>query len=142
MKKFSIPYNDLNQLPDVAEAVLNQAPPGYRIFAFYGEMGAGKTTLIKELCRHLSSDDNFSSPTYSIVNEYLTETGRKIYHIDLYRLNDLEEAISLGIQEYLDSGNYVFIEWPELIAVLLPPETVKVDMEVRENMRELSIFIG
>ncbi len=141
MKKQIISYSDPGKLPFVASQLLELAPTGSKTFAFYGEMGAGKTTLIKEICSKLGSEDSFSSPTYSIVNEYLTQSGEKIYHMDLYRLNKLEEVLELGIEEYLNSGDYVFIEWPGLIERLLPEEVVKIEMQVHNNMRELSIFI-
>ena len=106
-------------------------------------MGTGKTTLIKEICRQLGSTDNFSSPTYSIVNEYLIGgSNQKIYHIDLYRLKNIEEALAIGIEEYISGDSYCFIEWPGLIEQLLPPNTVKVDIKFENNMREISIFMG
>ena len=88
--------------------------------AFYGEMGAGKTTFIKEMCRIIGSKDEANSPTYPIVNEYATEQGNRIFHIDLYRLNSEEEAFDIGIEEYIDANDaYCFIEWPQIIEDLL-----------------------
>tara|TARA_B100000427_G_scaffold195032_1_gene162124 strand:- start:248 stop:664 length:417 start_codon:yes stop_codon:yes gene_type:complete len=91
-----------------------------RIFIFYGEVGAGKTTLIKHLCHHLNVMDPVSSPTFSIVNEYMTSENKKIFHFDLYRLNNIEEVIDMGVETYLNTDNYCFIEWPDLIESLLP----------------------
>mgnify|MGYP000574236044 CR=1 FL=1 len=112
-----------------------------KIIALYAEMGSGKTTLVKEICRQLGSTDHFSSPTYSLVNEYVRPNGNKIYHIDLYRLNIIEEAYQIGIEEYLNSGNYCFIEWPELIETILPYKVVKIAINVTDNIRNVSIFM-
>lgn len=133
---------DIHELPAVAESILKFAEDR-RVFVFEGEMGSGKTTLIKELCRLLGSKDNFSSPTYSVVNEYRRETtGEPIYHMDLYRLNRLQEALEIGVEEYLNSGHYCFIEWPELIEALLPGGIVRVCIKSEDNIRNVSIFMG
>ena len=105
------------ELPALASAILKAAGKK-RVFFLKAPMGAGKTTLIKEFCRQLGSKDHFSSPTYSIVNEYKAEQG-SIYHFDLYRVRSLEELMDLGIEEYLSSGNYCFVEWPELFEAYL-----------------------
>lgn len=126
----------------VAASILKFAE-GRKVFVFEGEMGSGKTTLIKELCRLLGSEDNFSSPTYSVVNEYLKQsTGEPIYHMDLYRLNKLQEALDIGVMEYITGSNYCFIEWPELIEELLPAEIVRVCIKTEDNIRNVSIFMG
>lgn len=101
-----------------------------RVFLLDAPMGAGKTTLIKMLCRHLGVTDNMSSPTYALVNEYRGKAADPIYHMDLYRLEKIEEALEIGIEEYLYSGHYVFIEWPQLIEPLWPEEAVQVSIEV------------
>lgn len=112
------------------------------MFAFHGEMGSGKTTIIKQLCILLGSHDNFSSPSYSIVNEYLVEgTTEKIYHIDLYRLKNIDEALAIGIEEYITGESYCFIEWPELIEALLPTDVINVSIKPEDNVREISIFM-
>jgi tRNA threonylcarbamoyladenosine biosynthesis protein TsaE len=132
---------DVNELPGMCHAIL-RASLGRKVFAFYGEMGTGKTTIIKQICRELGSHDSFSSPSYSIVNEYLIELGRdKIYHIDLYRLKNVEEALAIGIEEYIAGESYCFIEWPELIEALLPADVVNVRISLNDNMREISIFM-
>ena len=142
MKKFDFVIRNLDELPEAGSQILafGEDVKG-KVFAFHGPMGSGKTTLIKEICKSLGSVDNFSSPTYSIVNEYLIEkTGTKIFHMDLYRLRNFEEALALGIEEYLEGTNYCFIEWPELIDSLLPPGTVHVSIKPTDDMREFSIF--
>ena len=143
MKNFKITVSDIDQLPETLKTIL-QYSKGRKVFAFYAEMGAGKTTLIKELCRQLGSHDNFSSPTYSIVNEYLIAASiavAKIYHIDLYRLKSSEEAFAIGIEEYLNGTNYCFVEWPELVEHLLPEDTVKIYIKSDGNIRNVSIFM-
>ncbi|MES2621968.1 MAG: tRNA (adenosine(37)-N6)-threonylcarbamoyltransferase complex ATPase subunit type 1 TsaE [Bacteroidota bacterium] len=142
MKKIEISFGDIEQLPHIAQSILKLSEEK-KIFAFYAEMGAGKTTLIKELCRQVGSRDNFSSPTYAIVNEYLISSSPngKIYHMDLYRLKNVEEALAAGIEEYLNNNNYCFIEWPELVDDFLPPDTVKISIQVSDNVRNVSIFI-
>lgn len=120
-------------LPAVAKALLDFAAP-HRIFLFDAPMGAGKTTLIKELCRQLGSTDAFSSPTYSIVNEYSSPNG-KLFHFDLYRIKDQEELLDLGVEDYLDGKHYCFLEWPELAENFLDKNYVKVLIHVNENIR-------
>lgn len=110
-----------------------------RIFLFYGDMGAGKTTLIKSLCKQLGTGDNVTSPTFAIVNEY---TGAKsnIYHFDFYRLKNQSEAMDIGFEEYLYSGNYCFIEWPEKIPDLLPLHYVTVKIQALDaNSRSITV---
>ncbi len=110
-----------------------------KIFLFYGEMGAGKTTLIKSICEYLGATDPATSPTFSIVNEYATPQGT-IYHFDFYRLKNETEALDMGYEEYFYSGNYCFIEWPEKISGLLPEHFVRINTKVTgDNSREISI---
>ena len=103
-----------------------------RIFLFYGDMGAGKTTLIKALCECLGTNEPVTSPTFSIVNEY-AGAGDKIYHFDFYRLKNQTEALDMGYEEYFYSGAYCFIEWPEKIPGLLPEHFIKIRIEVQGN---------
>lgn len=113
-----------------------------KIFTFKGNLGAGKTTFIKHLAKFLGSDDETSSPTYAIVNEYCISSQSKIFHFDLYRLKSLEEALNIGIEDYLDSGNYCLIEWADVIAPLLPEKIIEVEIEkLLDNRRKISIFI-
>jgi len=101
-----------------------------RIFAFHGEMGAGKTTFIKTICGYLKVTDTVSSPTFAIVNEYLTKDSGSVYHFDLYRIKSWTEMLEIGYEDYFYSGNYCLLEWPEKIVNLLPEETVHVDIVV------------
>jgi tRNA threonylcarbamoyladenosine biosynthesis protein TsaE len=108
-----------------------------RIFLFDAPMGAGKTTLIKEMCRSLGSNDNFSSPTYSIVNEYHYPRG-KIFHFDLYRLINRVELLDIGFEDYLLSQHYCFIEWPQLAEELISEDFVRISISINNNNRYLS----
>lgn len=111
-----------------------------RIVAFYGSMGAGKTTFIKAVCEALGVTDTVNSPTFAIVNEYLAASGESIYHFDFYRIKKLEEAYDFGYEDYFYSGNLCLIEWPELIEELLPEDTVRVQIaETEKGERELKI---
>lgn len=103
------------------------------VFAFNGKMGAGKTTFIKAICETMGVKETVNSPTFSIVNEYEAADGRIIYHFDCYRINKIQEALDLGAEEYLYSGNLCFIEWSENIAPILPDSLVNVDIEERKN---------
>ena len=126
-----------------------------RVFAFNGKMGAGKTTFIKHLCEAMGTEDIVNSPTFAIVNVYEVNANRhpdelkveslkfkgEIYHFDCYRIKDIREALDMGTEEYLYSGNYCFIEWAEMIEPLLPDDLVTVEIEVMENGdRELTIL--
>jgi tRNA threonylcarbamoyladenosine biosynthesis protein TsaE len=104
-----------------------------RIFAFYGAMGAGKTTFIKALCKSLGAADLVSSPSFTLINEYRQSDGGSLYHIDLYRIKNRNEMLDLGIEEYFFSGSYCFIEWPEMIEEILPSGTVNVKITVGKN---------
>lgn len=103
-----------------------------RVFAFYGKMGAGKTTFIKAICEALGVEDVVTSPTFAIVNEYKTPQGA-IFHFDFYRIKNLREAYDIGCEEYFYSGCPCFIEWPELVEELLPEDIVKVNIEVLDD---------
>lgn len=110
------------------------------VFAFYGKMGAGKTTFIKAICEELGVSDTITSPTFAIVNEYRSDKGGElIYHFDFYRIKKLSEVYDMGYEDYFFSGALCFIEWPELVEELLPGDTVKVKIEEVENgAREVS----
>lgn len=111
-----------------------------KIIAFYGSMGAGKTTIIKAICEVLDAVDIASSPTFTLVNEYRTSKGVPIYHIDFYRIKKQEEVYDFGIEEYLSGDSYCFMEWPELVEEILPPETVNVRISVNaKEERTLSV---
>lgn len=112
------------------------------VYAFYGEMGAGKTTFIGELCRALGvGDDLANSPSFSIINEYRSDTTAElIYHFDLYRLENIDDALEIGVEDYFDSGALCLLEWPERIEALLPDDTVKVHITVNpDESRTLTI---
>ena len=103
------------------------------VFAFYGKMGAGKTTFIKAICEYMGVSDVINSPSFSIINEYCAESGELIYHFDFYRINKVEEAYDFGYEDYFYCGALCFIEWPELIEELLPFDCVKVTIEEQED---------
>jgi tRNA threonylcarbamoyladenosine biosynthesis protein TsaE len=117
----------LEDLGSVASELLCSFP-GARIFAFYGEMGSGKTTLIREICKVLRSPDIPNSPSFAIINEYRTADGLFIYHFDFYRIRDLQEAYDLGYEDYFYSDHFCLIEWPEKIGQLLPANHVAVNL--------------
>jgi tRNA threonylcarbamoyladenosine biosynthesis protein TsaE len=128
--------SDVNELPQIAEKLLTFAG-SEKIFLFYGDMGAGKTTLIKALCLELGINDLVSSPTFSIVNEYPSPTG-SVFHFDFYRLKNETEALDLGYEDYIYSGNYCFIEWPEKIQNLLPENSYSVYIKITgEHSRQI-----
>ena len=133
-------YEDygLADLERIASDILDQYPDE-RIFIFRGELGAGKTSLIKEFCKLLGVNGDVSSPTFSLINEYNANNGTKIYHFDFYRLKNVEEAIDIGSEDYFFSGDYCLIEWPDLILSLLPETFIKLDFEFKEKKRSLTI---
>ncbi|MEJ7779177.1 MAG: tRNA (adenosine(37)-N6)-threonylcarbamoyltransferase complex ATPase subunit type 1 TsaE [Daejeonella sp.] len=130
-----IQITDLRELPDAAEKILEFSQQE-KIFLFEGGMGAGKTTLIKDVCRQLGSDELVSSPTYSIVNEYSYPKG-KIFHFDFFRIKSEAEAFDIGFEEYLYSGHYCFIEWPEKIQSLWPLQYITVSIDQSEDQLRL-----
>ena len=155
----TISLKNLSELSDVAKEILDFAK-GKKIFCLYGELGAGKTTLIKELCKQLGVTDKGSSPTFALVNEYHTPSqpspkGKELhaqsypplgeiregvlYHLDLYRLKSESEIYDIGYEDYLYSGNYCFIEWPEKMERLLPKDCVRVRMEVKNDERIITV---
>jgi len=122
----------INELPAIARKLL-ETHKDKRIFALRGSMGAGKTTFMQAIAKELNCNDIVSSPTFSIVNEYTTTDNGLIYHFDFYRIKNLQEAINIGVDEYLYSGEYCFIEWAENIEELLPKETVNIYITVNEQ---------
>lgn len=112
----------------------------YTVIAFHGNLGAGKTTFIKSICKALGVKENISSPTFSIINQYKTENNNTVFHIDLYRLKDMEEAINAGVEECMYSADLCFIEWPEKVSSILPADTVNVFIEaVDANTRKIIV---
>jgi len=132
MKKFEIP--SIEALPEAARRFAAEMGDN-TVFAFYGDMGAGKTTFINALCEVLGVDpDETASPTFALINEYRSDTTAElIYHFDFYRVESLEEALELGIEDYFDSGAICLIEWPERIAAALPNDTVSVKITVNDD---------
>lgn len=126
-------------LPDAAEEIIRSLG-GRTIVAFRGEMGAGKTTLIREIAARLGSDDVVTSPTFAIINQYAAAEGRTLYHFDFYRIDRLEEAYDFGYEEYFDSGDLCLVEWPEKIEPLLPENTMNVRITaLSEQERRIEI---
>ncbi len=116
------------QLPEVAKAIL-ETYPNERVFGFYGEMGTGKTTLIKEICRQLGVQDITSSPTFAIINEYWTDNGSPLYHFDFYRIDEPADATRIGFEDYLYSGSYCFIEWTEKVEEILQDDFIPIRIQ-------------
>jgi len=129
----------LDQIQEVAEQIIASNPN--KIILFNGEMGVGKTTLIKQLCKSLGITDATSSPTFSLVNEYQIPSGKKVYHFDFYRIKQETEALDMGVDDYLYSGNWCFIEWSEKIANLIPEEHSTINIELlSDGKRELKLI--
>ena len=115
------------------------ATTAYKIFAFHGEMGAGKTTFVNAFCEALGVMDNISSPTYSIINQYKTKNDQTVYHIDLYRLKDETEAINAGVEDCFFSGNICLVEWPNIAAAIFPDDTLHINItSLNATTRKLS----
>ncbi len=133
---FRAEIKSLSEINHIAAKFI-QAHPADRIFAFYGEMGAGKTTFIKALCEEMKVLDYVTSPTFALINEYKTENNHAIFHFDFYRIKDISEAYDFGYEDYFYSGDFCFIEWPELIEPLLPTIAVKVTIREIENGRRI-----
>lgn len=130
----------LNDLSQTANALLHSAN-GRKKMVFVGEIGAGKTTLIQQICQQLGVEEAVTSPTFSLINEYLTVDGKRIYHLDLYRLKSEAEALDIGIEDYLYSDDYCFIEWPEIIENQLPEDVVRIKLSVIDDSTRKMIFL-
>ena len=141
MAQIQIICKGIHELPFIAKAIREKYPTE-RIFALRGSMGAGKTTFMQAMAKELGSSSNVSSPTFSLVNEYVCENEGLIYHFDFYRIKNQKEAIDTGFEEYLYSNNYCFIEWAENVEDLLPPETIDIFISVNEDdkSREFSFY--
>jgi len=131
--------NGTDDLPRAARAFLAHKGDS-SIVAFYGSMGAGKTTFITAVCEALGVRDVVTSPTFTIVNEYRDGAGNPVYHFDFYRINRLSEALDIGLYEYFDSGDLCLVEWPEMIEELLPEDTLKVRILVEDADTRTLLF--
>jgi tRNA threonylcarbamoyladenosine biosynthesis protein TsaE len=132
----------LTELEKVAKELLRMAGD-CRVWLLNGEMGAGKTTLIKAVCSALDVRAGMTSPTFSIINEYHTSTGEPVFHFDFYRLRNENEALDIGVEEYLDSGRYCFIEWPDRVPSLIPARHFAIDLRiVRQETRFIEAHLN
>lgn len=136
----TITIKRLDELPSASRQLLEHGND-IKIWLFNGDMGAGKTTLIKSICQELKVIDQVSSPTFSLVNEYLTESGQVIYHFDFYRIKDEAEAFHIGADDYFYSGNLCLIEWPEKVKNIIPEECLEINITVSDKIRILQLFI-
>ena len=134
-----IVVNCITELNDLSKKIL-EIRNDRDIICFYGEMGVGKTTLIKFICEELGVEDNVSSPTFSIVNEYVTEEGTSLYHFDFYRLENEEEALDIGFEEYFYKNSLCFIEWPEKIPSFIPENVLQVKITKVKESRIIEIL--
>lgn len=137
--KLQLEAPTIDALPAVADALLDFCG-SRRIIAFFGEMGAGKTTFIRTLCRQLGVQENVSSPTFALVNEYHSSSDDQLFHFDFYRINRPEEAVAMGVDEYFMSGCWCFVEWPEKILHLLPDNRIDVRIENSNTTRLITFF--
>jgi tRNA threonylcarbamoyladenosine biosynthesis protein TsaE len=129
----------IDSIKGLEKAAINllAAFPGEYVFAFYGEMGAGKTTFIQHVCKQLGSGDTVTSPTFAIINEYKTTGEKLIFHFDFYRIKSVDEVFDLGYEDYFFGDDYCLIEWPELIEPLLPEKFVEVKIEVNTGQSRI-----
>ncbi|MDY3979295.1 MAG: tRNA (adenosine(37)-N6)-threonylcarbamoyltransferase complex ATPase subunit type 1 TsaE [Tidjanibacter sp.] len=127
-----IEVDSLGRLPDAAQEIVGMLD-GRNVVAFFGPMGAGKTTLIREICAQMGVTDTVTSPTFALINQYNTEDGRPIYHFDFYRINRPEEAFDLGYEEYFYGGDLCLVEWPEKVENLLPDDTLRIRLTPTGN---------
>lgn len=134
-----IKLNSLDDIKEVARTFLAEIGDN-KLIAFYGHMGAGKTTFVKALCEELGVEDVVNSPTFAIVNEYTDREGESVFHFDFYRIKSLEEAFGIGFDNYMGSGCFCFMEWPEKVEEILPEETLRVEIsEVEDGTRLIKI---
>ena len=135
----SIVIKDIEHIREAAREFIGHIGD-HRVFAFYGKMGAGKTTFVKAICEELGVEDVITSPTFAIINEYGLENVQRIYHFDFYRIKKLEEVYDMGYEDYFYSGALCFIEWPELIEEILPDDAVRVSISEQEDGSRLVTF--
>lgn len=130
IKEFHI--RNIHDLKPLAKELLRNSDAP-EVWAFFGEMGAGKTTFIQQICKQLEVIQQVASPTFNLINEYETSSGKLVYHFDFYRLNDLEEAMHIGTVEYFDSGELCLLEWPEKVEPILPEKIRKIDIQIIDS---------
>ena len=135
----SIKINDIEHIHEAAREFIEHIGD-CRVFAFYGKMGAGKTTFVKAICEELGVEDVITSPTFAIINEYTQPDGSPLFHFDFYRIKKLEEVYAMGYEDYFYSGALCFIEWPELIEDILPDDAVRVSITEQEDGSRLVSF--
>jgi tRNA threonylcarbamoyladenosine biosynthesis protein TsaE len=138
-KDIKINIRSLGEISDAAQKFISSIGDK-KVFVFYGNMGAGKTTFIKAICKELGVKDIINSPTFAIVNEYSTSTGKSIFHFDFYRINKIEEAYDFGYEDYFYSGNLCFVEWPEKVKEIIPTDAVEIYIHVKNNEEREIIF--
>jgi len=131
--------SSLAEISDVAKEFISKMGDN-RVFVFYGSMGAGKTTFIKAICEELGVEEVINSPTFAIINEYSDRNREPIFHFDFYRINKIEEAYDFGYEDYFYSGNLCFVEWPEKIKELIPPDAVEVHITENTNGEREIVF--
>lgn len=132
---------DIDTIDAAAQMLLQRLGSAKKV-AIYGAMGAGKTTLVRALCQVLGIRENVSSPTFAIVNEYSLQNSQSlVYHFDLYRLKSLQEIIDIDVENYLGDDNYCFVEWPELLEPLLPPDAVRIKLEFIDSSRRKILLL-
>lgn len=129
---------DLTEIDSIAQKIIQES--SHKVFLFYGEMGSGKTTLIKTIINQLGVQDHVSSPTYSIVQEYQLDNGSPIFHFDFYRIKDYLEALEIGFEDYIDQDAYIFIEWPEIINKHLTNKVHKIEINTTKSLKRKLIF--
>ncbi|WP_205959765.1 tRNA (adenosine(37)-N6)-threonylcarbamoyltransferase complex ATPase subunit type 1 TsaE [Flammeovirga aprica] len=142
-KELVIKTNSIDDLASAAQQVIDFTKGKSNVWLFHGEMGAGKTTFIKSICDVLGVMDHVNSPTFALVNEYMTDQADTIYHFDMYRIKDETEAFDIGFEEYIYSKNLCLIEWPSKVERLLPEDCIDIDIKVLdEHSREISIRLN
>lgn len=138
METMQLEAEQLNDLEKVAKEIISLSE-NCPLILFHGELGSGKTTLIKNICNFLNVKEEVTSPTFSLLNQYLTKEGKLIYHFDLYRIQDLDEALDIGCDEYIDSGEICLIEWPEVIREILPDKRLEIKVEIEGSKRIFNV---
>jgi len=139
MKTIEYTIDNIDETVDEIIGFFNENKPT-KVVAFYGEMGSGKTTIIKQICLKLGVNDEVTSPTFAIINEYRTLSSEFVYHFDFYRLENIQEAIDIAVEDYFYSNNYCFLEWPEIVEPILPSNIIQIKItEINEKTRKITL---